>query len=118
MLHTCGLPKLLLALRNGRKGLAALFKYQEFRGLRQARITWRGTWKLAIETSVIQAWEAVMRQYDGWRLNLVQERLDEAEIKSHGDAIHYLVLSSQVIRPISLRQIQIEQKVLEGVQTL
>lgn len=103
---------------NGRKGLAALFKYQTFRDKQQAMITWRGTWKLAIESSIIRAWEAVMHQYDGWRLVLVQERLDEAAIKSHGDAIHYLMLSSQVIRPISLQQIRMEQKVLEGVQTL
>ncbi|KAL2015916.1 hypothetical protein VTK56DRAFT_4554 [Thermocarpiscus australiensis] len=103
---------------NGRKGLAALFKYQAFRNGQQAMITWRGTWKLAIEPSIIQAWEAVMHQYDGRRLDLFQERLDEAAIKSHGDAIHYLMLSSQVIRPISLRQIRIEQKALEGVQTV
>ena len=73
---------------------------------------------MAMEPSIIQAWEAGVHQYDGWRLNLVQERLDEASIKSHGDAIHYLMLSSQVIRPISLQQILIEQKVLEGVQTV
>lgn len=58
-----------------------------------------------------------MHQYNGWELNLVQERLDEAAIKSHGDAIHYLMLSSQVIRPISLQQIRIEQKALEGLET-
>ncbi|KAI3325472.1 hypothetical protein HD806DRAFT_552748 [Xylariaceae sp. AK1471] len=90
---------------NGRKGLAALFKYQAFRNIQQATITWRGTWELTMEPSIIQAWEAV-------------ERLDEAAIKSHGDAIHYLMLSSNVIRPISLQQIRIEQKALEGVKTL
>ncbi|KIM93718.1 hypothetical protein OIDMADRAFT_61355 [Oidiodendron maius Zn] len=103
---------------NGRKGFAALFKYQAFRDIQQAMIIWRGTWKLTMEPSIIQAWEAVVHRYDGWRLNLVQERLDEAAINSHGDAIHCLMLSSQVIRPISLQQIQIEQKALEGVQTL
>ncbi|KAI1756542.1 hypothetical protein F4782DRAFT_482990 [Xylaria castorea] len=103
---------------NGQKGLAALFKYQAFRNIQQAIITWRGTWKLTMEPSIIQAWEAVMNQYGGWRLNLVQERLDKAVIKSHGDAIHYLMLSNQVIRPISLQQIRIEQKALEGVETV
>ncbi|KAK4033287.1 hypothetical protein C8A01DRAFT_50104 [Parachaetomium inaequale] len=82
------------------------------------RSTDRRTWKLAIEPSTIQAWEAVMHQYGGWRLDLVQEWVDEAAIQSHGDAIYYLMLSSQVIRPISLRQIRIEQEALEGVQTL
>lgn len=103
---------------NGRIGLAALFKYQALRDMRQGRIIWRGTWELTIEPSVIQAWEAVMHQYDGWRLDVVQERLDETAIKSHGDAIHHLKLSGQVIRPISLQQILTEQKALEGVQTV
>lgn len=102
------MPRLVtMEIWNGRKGLAALFKYQALRDIQQAIITWRGTWKLTMEPAVIQAWEAVVHQYDGWRLNLVQERLDEAAIKSHGDAIHYLMLSSQVIRPISLQQIRI-----------
>ncbi|KAI0453696.1 hypothetical protein F5B21DRAFT_515270 [Xylaria acuta] len=97
------MPRLgTIEIWNGRKGLTTLFKYQAFRDIQQALITWR----------------AVVHQYDGWRLNLVQERLDEAAIKSHGDAIHYLGLSSQVIRPISLQQIRIEQKALEGVETV
>ncbi|KAI0133733.1 hypothetical protein BJ170DRAFT_699613 [Xylariales sp. AK1849] len=97
------MPQLeMMEIWNGRKGLAALFKYQAFRNIQQATITWR----------------AVVHQYDGRRLSLVQERLDEAAIKSHGDAIHYLMLSSQVIRPISLQQIRIEQKILEGVETV
>ncbi|KAI0100314.1 hypothetical protein GGR51DRAFT_532539 [Nemania sp. FL0031] len=103
---------------NGRKGLAALFKYHAFRDIQQAIITWRGTWELTMEPSTIKAWEAVVNQYGGWRLDLVQERLDKAAIKSHGDAIYYLMVSNQVIRPISLQQIRIEQKALEGVETV
>ncbi|KAL6858415.1 hypothetical protein J3F83DRAFT_763559 [Trichoderma novae-zelandiae] len=75
---------------NGRKGLAALFKYQVSRERQQARSTWRGTWELAMEPSMIKAWEALVRQrYAGWELDLVRERLDEDAIKSHGDAIHH-----------------------------
>lgn len=103
---------------NGRKGLASLFKYQASSKMQQAMITWRGTWKLTMEPSVIQAWEVVIHRYDGWRLNLVQELLDEAVIKSHGDAIRYLSLSSQVIRPISLQQIRVEQSVMEDMETV
>ncbi|KAL6890465.1 hypothetical protein GGI43DRAFT_415957 [Trichoderma evansii] len=104
---------------NGRKGLAALFKYQASRDTLQATITWRGTWDFTMEPSIIQAWKAVMhKQYNGWRLNFIQEGLNEAVIKSHGDAIRYLKLSSQVVRPISLQQILREQKALEGVQTV
>ncbi|KAL0943481.1 uncharacterized protein CTRU02_201368 [Colletotrichum truncatum] len=110
------MPRLeTMEIWNGRKGLAALFRYQAFCNIQQAVIVWRCTWRLAMEPSTIQAWEAVMHQYDGWKLDLVQERLDEAPIKSHGDALHYLRLLSQAIRPISLQQIQVEQKALEGV---
>ncbi|TQN63669.1 hypothetical protein CSHISOI_11773 [Colletotrichum shisoi] len=115
------MPRLeTMEIWNGRKGggLAALFRYQAFRNARQAVIVWRGTWELAMEPSTMQAWEAVMYQYDGWRLDLVQEQLDEAAIKSHGDAAHHLMLSGQVIRPISLWQIQREQEALHGVDTV
>ncbi|EXJ84734.1 hypothetical protein A1O3_05405 [Capronia epimyces CBS 606.96] len=103
---------------NGRQGLAALFKYQVFHDRHEATITWRGTWQLTMEPSILQAWEAVIHQHDCCRLDSVQEQLDVAVIKSHGDAIHHLMLSSPVIRPISLQQIQREQKFLEGVPTL
>jgi hypothetical protein len=101
---------------NGRKGLAALFQYQTFRNTQQATIIWRGTWTLAMNSSTIEAWEAVVHQHNGWKLNLVQKQLNEAAIKSHGDAIHYLMLSSQIIRPISLQQIRMEQKALENLK--
>ncbi|KAK8067344.1 hypothetical protein PG997_014091 [Apiospora hydei] len=109
------MPKLeTLEIWNGRKGLAALFQYQASRNIRPATITWRGTWELAMEPAVIQAWEAVARRHGGWRLDLVRERLEGADIMSHGDAIHHLKLAGQVIRPISLLQIRAEHEVLEG----
>ncbi|TDZ67550.1 hypothetical protein CTRI78_v002781 [Colletotrichum trifolii] len=110
------MPRLqTMEIWNGRIGLAALFRYQASRDIQQAVIVWRGTWRLAMEPSTIQAWEAVTHQYDGGRLDWVEEQLDEAAIKSHGDALHHLRLSSQAIRPISLKQIQVEQKALESV---
>ncbi|KAK2024428.1 hypothetical protein LX32DRAFT_705567 [Colletotrichum zoysiae] len=99
------MPRLeTMEIWNGRKGLAALFRYQAFRNVQQAEIVWKGTWRFIVETSIIRAWEA--------------EQLDEAAIESHGDALHYLKLSSQAIRPISLQQIRMEQKALEGVDTI
>ncbi|KAK1248949.1 hypothetical protein MKX08_007169 [Trichoderma sp. CBMAI-0020] len=96
-----------MAIWNGIKGLAALFKFQASRSTQHATITWRGTWDFTLNPSTIQAWEAVINhQYSGCRLSLVQERLSEADIESHGDAIHYLKLSSQVVWPIPLRQIR------------
>ncbi|KAF5585288.1 hypothetical protein FPCIR_8369 [Fusarium pseudocircinatum] len=104
-----------LEIWNGRKGLAALFQYRGTRGARQGRILWRGTWKYHITTSVVQAWEAVGHLHTGWRLDVVQEQVDEAAIQSHGDALHHLTLSGQAIRSVSLQQIRREQKSLEGV---
>lgn len=113
------MPRLeTMEIWNGRKGVAAIFKYQASRDTHQGTITWRSTWELALEPSIIQAWETVINQFDGWRLNSVEERLDGAAIRSHADAIHYLMLSGQVIRPISLQQIRMEQKALEGVATV
>lgn len=113
------MPRLeTMEIWNGRKGIAALFKYQASRDRRPAIITWRRTWQLTIEKPVIEAWKAVVDQYDGWGLKLVEEWVDESAIKSHGDAIQHLALSSQVIRPISLQQIRTEQKFLDGVKTV
>ncbi|KAK4059606.1 hypothetical protein Trihar35433_10653 [Trichoderma harzianum] len=113
------MPKLkTMEIWNGRKGVAPLFKYQVFHNVQQARVIWRGTWEFIMEPSVIRAWEAFVQQRHGWRLDLTQELLDEAAIKSHGDAIGYLMLSGQVIRPISLQQIRIEQRALKNVMTM
>jgi hypothetical protein len=115
------MPRLeTMEIWNGRKWLATVFQYQTLRNARQATITWRATWELAMEPSLIRAWEAVVhdRYDDSWSLGVVQERLDIAAIKSHGDAIPCLRLSGQVIRPVSLQQIQMEQKALEGAKTV
>lgn len=89
--------------------------------LRSAVITWKGTWTHAIvsrlQSNVTDAWEAVARQQNSVSLTSVEETLSESDanrIKSHGDAIHYLNLSSPVIRPISLRQIRMEQMIRDG----
>ncbi|KAK1845415.1 hypothetical protein CCHR01_11965 [Colletotrichum chrysophilum] len=113
------MPKLVtMEIWNGRKGLSSLFRYQAFRNMAQAVVLWRGTWKFVMKPSIIRAWEAVMHQYNSWRLDFVQERLDAKATKCRGDAIQDLMHANQIIRPVSLRQIQIEQKALEGVDTV
>ncbi|RVX67398.1 hypothetical protein B0A52_09179 [Exophiala mesophila] len=112
------MPRLkTMEIWNGRQGLAAMFKFQVFHKREEATITWIGTWQLTMKPSLIKAWKTVTDQYDSFRLNLVRERLDQVAINSHGDAIHHLRLSGQVIRPVSLQQIQMEQKSLNGVPT-
>lgn len=103
-----------LEIWNGRRELAALFQYN--RHARASKITWRATWEISLPAIVTQPWEEVMFRHGGWRLDVVHEPdLDRATIRSHADAIQHLKLKNQVIRPISLQQIRMEQKVLENV---
>lgn len=113
------MPQLeIMEIWNGRKGLAGLFQYKAARDTKQATITWRGTWNLDIGTPVVEAWEAVACQFGGWRLNFARDRLDAADIKSHGDAIRDSKLSCQIIRPIPLEQILTEQCFWKGWKRL
>ncbi|KAK2597013.1 hypothetical protein N8I77_012887 [Diaporthe amygdali] len=97
-----------MELWNGRAGLAALFKYQS----RYAALTWRGTWDFTLRPRIIQAWEGVAQKHGSKGLVVHKELLDcRFDIKSHGDAIHYLRLSKPVVRPISLQQIRTEHNV-------
>ncbi len=101
----------ILEMWNAQKGLAMLFRYQSVRGERSAVITCRGTWEFALRLPVTQAWEAVTLKRCGCRPAIVTEVLDiGADVKSHGDAIHRLKLSTEVIRPVSLQQIRMEHR--------
>lgn len=102
------MPKLeTMELWNGRKRLATLFQYQS----KHAAITWRSTWDFTLLDLVIPAWKVVASTH-GAELVVRKEVLNiRADIKSHGDAIHYLKLSNPVVRPISLQQIRTENKV-------
>lgn len=103
------MPKLeTLEIWNGQAGTAALFRYQS----RYAAVNWKCTWDSSLQPLVIQAWRQVALKYGSQGLVLREERLhNHTDITSHGDAIHYLKLSTQVVRPISLQQIRAEHKV-------
>ncbi|KAI1827499.1 hypothetical protein F4861DRAFT_550406 [Xylaria intraflava] len=111
------MPKLrTMEIWNGRRGLAMLFRYQLISSGQRTVITWKGTWNLALELPVIRAWEAVALEKCGREPANVMELLDgDTVIRSHGDAIVHLQLSTLVMRPISLQQIQIEHKTREGL---
>lgn len=91
---------------NGREKLAALFKYELLGEDQPAIITWKSTWDLILQPSVIRTWEAVMARCCGSGLTIVYEALESDDILSHGDAIVRLSVSELVVRPISLQQIQ------------
>ncbi|KAM0316305.1 hypothetical protein ACHAO8_003326 [Botrytis cinerea] len=98
---------------NGGKGFAMLFRYQRGKQGRPAVITCKGTWELNLGPLVIQAWDSVTLKDCGEGIVIIKELLDISDdIKSHGDAIHYLELSKPVVRPISLRQIQMQPTIL------
>lgn len=107
------MPRLnTMEIWNGRKELASLFQYQSCRGQTNATLTWRSTWELSIPNPVIRAWEAVAKKHGACGLNVSREFLDIREnLESHGDAIHYLRLSTPVIRPVSLQQICMEHDI-------
>lgn len=114
MLQRAGLaatrmPKLrTMEIWNGRDKLAALFRYELLQEQRCAVITWKGTWDLILQPSVVETWGAVTTRRGGFRLDVVHEMLDSDTIRSHGDAMVELKVSERVVRPISLQQIRID----------
>lgn len=102
---------------NGGVGFAGMFRYRSARRGRAAGITWKGTWDLALKKDVIQAWEAVRRKEEdamyGYRRSqlVVSKEVLHAYIRFHGDAIHYLGLEAEVMRPVSLYQMRMERDI-------
>ncbi len=111
------MPKLkTMEIWNGLPRLAALFKYDFMSGYRSYRqrsvITWRATWRLPLQDQTIKAWEALIHSD---RIDVVYEMIKSEEIMSHADAIVSLKLPEMVIRPVSLRQIKIEQAFIQSL---
>ncbi len=101
------IPKLkTMEIWNGREGVAALFSYRAMAA--GPVILWRGTCEFALRPAVLQAWEKVAFQHYRRGCTVIVESLDPAVVKSHGDAIHHLHMSTPVVQPVSLRQIRRE----------
>ncbi|KAG8428008.1 hypothetical protein J3459_006139 [Metarhizium acridum] len=95
------MPRLeTMTIWNGAKGEACAFTW-----CRQgALISWRGTWGLKLEPSVLDAWKTVAFEYAHHELTVNTELLAH-KIDSHGDAIQHLGLHS-VVDDMSLRQLR------------
>ncbi|WZH48287.1 hypothetical protein QYS62_009460 [Fusarium acuminatum] len=91
---------------NGRRGLAMVFRYERARDRQPATITIRGTWEFELAPAVRQAWDAVAHE----EVIVQRSLIDLDKIRSHGDAIRELGLSAEVVRPVSLQQILIENR--------
>ncbi|KKP06624.1 hypothetical protein THAR02_01221 [Trichoderma harzianum] len=100
MIHT-------FVLWNCEKAHACAFIYRVERGT--ASVTWRGTWKLKLQSHVVNEWQVVAskRRMHRSELQLKQEDI-KAAIRCPGDAIYHLKLPCQVIEPTSLWQIRRE----------
>ncbi|WXC46157.1 hypothetical protein QX201_005847 [Fusarium graminearum] len=91
-----------LEIWNGRRGLAMVFQYKK----KPAILTIRGTWELELAPEVRRAWDAVAHE----EVVVQRSLIDLDKIRSHGDAIRELGLSAEVVRPVSLQQILIENR--------
>lgn len=105
------MPKLeTLQIWNGRKKLAALFKYEPAKEQGQiSTITWKGTWEFLLQPSVIQAWRSLASETSQHRMRVIYETIGGDQVQCHGDAMLLLELPEVVIRHVSLRQIRNEQ---------
>lgn len=100
MIHT-------FVLWNCEKAHACAFIYRAERGT--ASVTWRGTWKLKLQSRVVEAWQVVASKRRLYRSELELKQDDiKASINCPGDAIYHLKLPCQVIEPASLWQIRRE----------
>lgn len=100
------MPRLdTMEIWNGRRGVAMLFRYQRARDEQSAIITVRGTSELALMIATTQAWDMVAHRHGHGSVVMKISSIDPDGIISHGDAIRQLGLSTQVVRPVSLRQI-------------
>ncbi|KAF5674528.1 PRANC domain-containing protein [Fusarium heterosporum] len=105
------MPRLdTMELWNGRRGVAMLFRYQRAQDGKSAIITVRGTSEIALGITVKQAWDAVAHQHRHGRVVIQTSLVDPDVIRCHGDAIVQLGLSTEVVRPVSLRQILSEHQ--------
>ncbi|EEU45716.1 uncharacterized protein NECHADRAFT_40743 [Fusarium vanettenii 77-13-4] len=105
----CRFPSLeVMELWYGRRGEACLLRFSRSHdGI--FKIFRAGTWELPLPPDVMEAWNRLSELRGGKELMASDpERIDRELIRSHGDAIHHLGLVSDVLHPVSLRQIRRE----------
>ncbi|KAG7107802.1 hypothetical protein HYQ46_005252 [Verticillium longisporum] len=111
LLHRAGTlalqtPKLrLLVLWMATEDDACAFIYQAHHS--HATITWRGTWDLGLESSVVDIWRNIGLQ-SGLSFYHAREKRIEEVITCRGDGIHHLKSPCEVVTPASLRQMRRE----------
>ncbi|KAF2810507.1 uncharacterized protein BDZ99DRAFT_313963 [Mytilinidion resinicola] len=100
-----------MELWNGGRSFACVFRYQAPNICRPARIIWRSNWDLLLEPRVTRSWNTVAQQHNLYELQVTKELLGaDTVIKSHGDAVRVLDFLHYVACPVSLWQIQVENR--------
>ena len=120
MFHAAGvaarnMPKLqIMEIWTGGRGHASIFRYRVTDDF--TTLSWHSVWDLQLESRVIKAWEEVARdsQYSRHELRVETRQIPSNDIQSHADAIDKLVLKKHVLHPVSLSQIRIDAKKMEG----
>ncbi|RSL54711.1 hypothetical protein CEP54_009760 [Fusarium duplospermum] len=94
----------------GRRNRAYAFIYNRD----DTSITWHGIWPVHLnQQRITDIWQRVVDSHDTRVPLLTGTRMVTDEIKSHGDAIHYLGLpTGAVVDALSLRQIRVEGRIV------
>jgi hypothetical protein len=95
-----------MVLWNSEPGQACAVIYQRHTANAMATLTWRSTWDLELSDDVVESWKKVAPS--PCYLRLEKEALRNVDIRSHGDAMHYLLLPDEVVDSASLCQIRQE----------
>ncbi|OAQ73162.2 hypothetical protein VFPPC_00951 [Pochonia chlamydosporia 170] len=94
-----------MVLWHGVKGAASAVIYHKKKQWKQASLTWRSTWDLHLNDTIVSSWQEVTPDYCQLQ---IKKELVQGTIKSCGDAIHKLGLSHGIIHPASLREMRHE----------
>lgn len=108
-----------LVLWNGGKAIACAFLFYRNSSSsssssrdKKASTTWRGNWRFSWTPRILECWNRAAKSLGVDTLDFRHE-LIEADVHSHGDAIHHLKLPCSVITPESRWQIRREAYTLE-----
>lgn len=99
-----------MQLWNGGRGLACVFRYAASRDYQAARLTWKATFDVALESRTIRAWEAVAQGQGACEVVVIKQWVGDSmgSVANHGDAMRRLGGLENVVHPVSLRQICLE----------
>ncbi|KAK2728943.1 hypothetical protein CKAH01_10639 [Colletotrichum kahawae] len=97
-----------MALWNSFQGEACKFIYCAESG--STSLSWKGTFNLHMEQSMIHDWQKVAQKYTRYNLQIVQEPEILVQVESHSHAVELLELPVEVVDPISLLQMRKEEQ--------